>query len=84
MDDSRPGRLRLPRGDRFSTRIEFLRTTERDLAAEVARLRREEEYLRLKVRQAREQVRYYDGLLELLRRDYGRAPSLTEFVRRFG
>jgi len=74
----------LPRGDRFSTRIEFLRTTERDLTGEVARLRREEEYLRLKVRQAREQVHYYEGLLELLRRDYGRPPSLNEVVRRLG
>ena len=70
------------RADRFSDRIEFLRSTERDLAGEVARLRREEEYLRLKVRQAREQVRYYEGLLTLLRRDYGRAPSLAEVVRR--
>jgi len=70
------------RADRFSDRIEFLRSTERDLAGEVAQLRREEEYLRLKVRQAREQVRYYEGLLTLLRRDYGRAPSLAEVVRR--
>jgi len=72
----------LVRTDRFSDRIEFLRTTERDIAREVARLRREEEYLRLKVRQAREQVRYYEGLLALLRRDFGRLPSLTEVVRR--
>jgi len=72
----------LARTDRFSDRLEFLRTTERDIAREVARLRREEEYLRLKVRQAREQVRYYEGLLALLRRDFGRLPSLAEVVRR--
>ncbi len=72
------------RADRFSDRIEFLRSTERDLAGEVARLRREEEYLRLKVRQAREQVRYYEGLLTLLRRDLGKPPSLTDVVRRLG
>ena len=72
------------RPDRFSDRLEFLRTTERDLLGEVARLRREEEYVRLKVRQAREQVRYYEGLLTLLRRDYGRPPSLAEVVRRLG
>jgi hypothetical protein len=72
------------RTDRFSVRIEFLRSTEKDLLGEVARLRREEEYLRLKVRQAREQVRYYEGLLTLLRRDYGRPPSLAEVVRRLG
>ncbi|HYA10189.1 MAG TPA: hypothetical protein VEH10_00730 [Thermoplasmata archaeon] len=70
------------RPDRFSDRIEYLRSTERELAGEVARLRREEDYLRLKVRQAREQVRYYEGLLALLRRDLGRVPSLAEVVRR--
>ncbi len=74
----------MAREDRFSDRIEFLKSTERDLAGEVARLRREEEYLRLKVRQAREQVRYYEGLLTLLRRDLGRPPSLSEVVRRLG
>ncbi len=74
----------MPRADRFSARLDFLRATERDLAGELGRLRREEEYLRLKVRQARDQVRYYEGLLQLLRRDLGRQPSLTEVVRRLG
>ena len=72
----------MTREDRFSDRIEYLKSTERDLAAEVARLHREEEYLHLKVRQAREQVRYYEGLLALIRRDYGRLPPLAEVVRR--
>ncbi|MGP8135568.1 MAG: hypothetical protein ACLQD8_05555 [Thermoplasmata archaeon] len=58
--------------------------SQRELVAELARLEREEEYLRLKVRQAREQVRYYDGLLTLLRRDWGKAPSLSELVRKLG
>jgi hypothetical protein len=66
--------------DRFDT----LRTTERELTAEADRLRREEEYLVLKVRQAREQVRYYERLLELLKRDWGRDPGLATLVRRFG
>jgi hypothetical protein len=70
--------------DLFSDRIQSLRSTERDLAGEVTRLRREEEYLRLKVRQAREQVRYYDSLLTLLRRDLGKPASLSEVVRRLG
>jgi hypothetical protein len=65
-------------------RHEALLATERDLVAEAQRLRREEEYLLLKVRQAREQVRYYERLLELLKRDWGRDPSLTHLVRRFG
>ena len=72
------------RPDRFSDRLDFLRASEQELLGEVARLHREEEYLRLKVRQAREQVRYYDGLLTLLRRDFGRPPSLSEMVRRLG
>jgi predicted RNase H-like nuclease (RuvC/YqgF family) len=74
----------LARFDQFSDRIESLRENERDLLEEVARLRREEEYLRLKVRQAREQVHYYEGLLTLLRHDFGRPPSLAEVVRRLG
>lgn len=72
------------RPDRFSVRLDFLKASERDLQGEVAQLRREEEYLRLKVRQAREQVRYYEGLLTLIRRDFGRPPSLAEVVRKFG
>ncbi|HTT16658.1 MAG TPA: hypothetical protein VMH49_04800 [Thermoplasmata archaeon] len=74
----------MPRADRFSARLEFLKATERDLTGEVGRLRREEEYLRLKVRQARDQVRYYEGLLQLLHRDLGRPSSLTDVVRRLG
>lgn len=74
----------MPRADRFSDRIGELRDTRRELVAELARLEREEEYLRLKVRQAREQVRYYDGLLSLLRRDWGRTSGLSELVRKLG
>jgi len=74
----------VPRGDRFSDRIGELRASRRELLAELGRLVREEEYLRLKVRQAREQVRYYDGLLTLLRRDLGKAPGLSDLVRRLG
>jgi hypothetical protein len=65
-------------------RYDILRAAERELVAEVGRLRREEEYLVLKVRQARQQVRYYERLLELLKRDWGRDPSLATVVRRFG
>ena len=74
----------MPRGDRFSDRFQQLRGTQRELLAELVRVEREEQYLRLKVRQAREQVRYYEGLLALLRRDWGRAPGLSELVRRLG
>ncbi len=65
-------------------RQEALLATQRELRAEVARTRREEEYLLLKVRQAREQVRYYERLLDLLKRDWGRDPGLAALVRRLG
>jgi hypothetical protein len=65
-------------------KYETLRSAERELLVEVGRLRREEDYLLLKVRQAREQVRYYERLLELLKRDWGRDPSLATLVRRLG
>lgn len=76
----------MPRRPLHSTidKHEALVATERDLLAEVARTRREEEYLVLKVRQAREQVRYYERLLELLRRDWGQDPGLSSLVRRLG
>jgi hypothetical protein len=67
-----------------SDRQETLESTQRELLGEIGRLRREEEYLLLKARQAREQVRYYEGLLTLLRRDLGRTPGLTDLIRRLG
>jgi hypothetical protein len=72
----------MPRGVPLSDRHQSLLSTQRELSAELVRLRKEEEYLVLKVRQAREQVRYYEGLLELLRRDWGKAPGLAELVRK--
>lgn len=72
------------RAGKFSVRIEPLLETQEDLVTELGRVVREEEYLRLKVRQAREQVRYYEGLLALLRRDFGRTPGLSDLVRRLG
>jgi hypothetical protein len=63
---------------------ESLLATERELLEEAARLRREEEYLTLKVRQAREQVRYYEHLLALLKRDWSQDPGLAALFRRFG
>ncbi len=74
----------MSRADRFSVRIDSLRSTQQELAGELAQMRREEEYLRLKLRQAHEQVRYYEGLLSLLRRDMGRTPRLPEVLRRLG
>ncbi len=74
----------MPRPLPPTDRQEALASAQRQLVAEIEGLRREEEYLLLKVRQAREQVRYYEGLLNLLRRDLGDTPGLTDLVRRLG
>lgn len=74
----------MPREAPLFDREESLLATQREVTAELGRLRREEEYLLLKVRQAREQVRYYEGLLALLRRDWGKSPGLSDLVRKLG
>jgi len=74
----------MPRQLPPTDRQESLTATQRQLLAEIDQLRREEEYLFLKMRQAREQVRYYEGLLALLRRDLGSASGLTDLMRRLG
>ena len=74
----------MPGGAPLSDKHDWLLATEREVTAELYRARREEEYLVLKVRQAREQVRYYEGLLELLRRDWGSSPGLSDLVRKIG
>ena len=50
--------------------------------AEVARLVRETQYVESQIRQAEEQVRYYEGLLSLLRKDWGGSTPLRELVRK--
>jgi hypothetical protein len=74
----------MPRARPLTDRQELLVSTQRRLEAEIGQLHREEEYLLLKVRQAQEQARYYEGLLTLLRRDFGTAPGLTDILRRLG
>jgi len=74
----------MPRALPPSDKQESLFSAQQQLLDEIGRLRREEEYLLLKVRQAREQARYYEGLLTLLRRDLGKAPGLSDLVRRLG
>lgn len=57
----------------------------RDAASvEVARLEREEQYLAQQVRDAEDQVRYYERLLAKLRQDWGRPARLPEIVRKLG
>jgi len=74
----------MPRVPPPSDREEALTATQRQLVAEIEQLRREEEYLLLKVRQAREQARYYEGLLTLLRRDFGNSQGIPDLMRRLG
>ena len=74
----------MPRARPLTDRQELLVSTQRRLESEIGQLRREEDYLLLKVRQAREQARYYEGLLTLLRRDFGTAPGMSDLVRRLG
>jgi uncharacterized protein HemX len=52
--------------------------------AEAEQLERDERTLLQQVRQAQEQVRYYEGLLVQLRRDWGAAPPLARLIRRLG
>ena len=55
----------------------------RDAArAESARLEREEQYLVGQLRRAEEQLRYYNGLLSSLRKDWGKRGTLTDLVQR--
>ena len=68
----------------LSDKHESLLAARAEAEAEMRRVAREEEYLLRQIREAREQVRYYQGLLVTLRRDWGRPPPLTELVRRLG
>lgn len=52
--------------------------------AEETRLRQEEEYLTGQVAQAAEQVRYYEGLLVLLRKEWGAPAAIAQLVRKLG
>jgi hypothetical protein len=68
----------------FHDRERTLREARAEASAEVARLEREERYLAQQVRDAEDQVRYYERLLGKLRRDWGRPAGLPEIVRKLG
>ncbi len=75
----------MPHGiSRLAGRTVALSAERAELEAEILRLRREEEYLALQIRQAREQVRYYEGLLHLLKSDWGRTPGVRDVLRKLG
>ena len=66
----------------LADRQENLLRVREEAEAEIRRLHREEEFLRGQIREAREQVRYYESLLATLRRDWGRPGPLAELVRK--
>ena len=63
-------------------RLQTLLAARHETEAEMARLAREETYVSQQVREATEQVRYYEGLLANLRRDWGKPGALEDLVRR--
>ena len=73
----------MPRGtpDSLADRAATLDSLRQEAEAEAALLGREEASLLEQVRQAKEQVRYYEDLLVQLRRDWGRTPALTRMIR---
>ncbi|HLH28859.1 MAG TPA: hypothetical protein VKW77_08070 [Acidimicrobiales bacterium] len=66
--------------DRHATLLEAQHAAE----AESQRLAREEEFLAGQVRQAKEQVQYYEELLATLRKEMGQQGPLATLVRRLG
>lgn len=66
----------------FLDKQQTLVAAQHETEAEIARLAREEQFLAQQVREAAEQVRYYEGLLASHRREWGRPPALADLVRR--
>ncbi|MHB1932460.1 MAG: hypothetical protein ACYCPV_05695 [Thermoplasmata archaeon] len=52
------------------------------LEAELGRIAYEEEFVELQIRQAREQIAYYEQLLKLLRKDWGQVSGLADLLQR--
>jgi chromosome segregation ATPase len=63
-------------------RLEALSLAQAEAQRELERLQREEQYLASQIDRAEEQVRYYEGLLVELKRDWGQDPALKTLVRR--
>ena len=76
--------MRAPTPTSLADKQTSLLAAQHEAEAEFLRLAREEEFLSGQVRQAREQVRYYEELLATLRREVGRPGPLATLVRRLG
>ncbi|MCI4361273.1 MAG: hypothetical protein L3J91_06170 [Thermoplasmata archaeon] len=75
--------MRRPTPTSLHDRHQTLLDARADAEAEEAHLLREEEYLSTQIRQAEEQVRHYQSLLVMLRKDWGgKSPPFYELVRK--
>jgi hypothetical protein len=71
-------------GEAFHDRALELHEARDRASEEIERLEREERYLAQQVRDAQDQVRYYERLLGKLRRDWGPAARLPQIFRKLG
>ncbi len=76
--------MRAPKATSLLDRHTTLLEAHHEAESESQRLAREEEFLAGQVRQAREQVQYYEALLATLRKEMGRQGPLAAMVRRLG
>jgi len=76
--------MRRPSPSALHDRLSSLLTQRREAEAEFDRLAREERFLAGQRKEAEEQVRYYESLLAVMRREWGRPRHLSDLVRRLG
>jgi hypothetical protein len=70
--------------DSLHDRAATLEQQRAEAESEALQLDQDERALLEQVRQAQEQVRYYENLLIQLRRDWGASPPLARLVRKLG
>lgn len=68
----------------LADRTAALASERADLEREISRLSREEQYLSVQIEHAQEQVRYYEGLIEIQRREWTRRPGVRDVIRGLG
>lgn len=76
--------MRRPSSSSLHDRLAHLVSARQSAEAELSGLFREEEFLASQLKQAQEQVRYYEGLLSVLRREWGGTRRFAELVRKLG
>lgn len=76
--------MRRPSSSSLHDRHASLVSARQSAEAELAGLDREERFLTSQLKQAQEQLRYYEGLLAVLRREWGGTRRFAELVRKLG